>query len=89
MAAPGAIAEVHEAHAGYAQAARRDRTLRFGKGLGAYAVLTVFAAIALVPFIYLLSPSFRKSYELLSFPPQWIPHSLYTGNFHIVLHGTS
>jgi ABC-type glycerol-3-phosphate transport system permease component len=89
MAAPTVIAEVQEAHADYAQAARRNRLVGFGKGFGAYTVLTVFAAIALVPFIYLLSPSFRKSYELLSYPPVWIPHSLYTGNFHAVLHQTS
>jgi len=89
MAAPTAITEVPEVHADYAQAARRNRTLRLGKGVGAYAVLTVFAAIALVPFVYLLSPSFRQSFELLTFPPQWIPHSLYTGNFHHVLHQTS
>jgi ABC-type glycerol-3-phosphate transport system permease component len=86
MAAPGAIAE---AHADYARSARRSRVVGLGKGVAAYAVLTVFAAVALVPFVYLLSPSFRKSYELLSFPPQWIPHSLYTGNFHVVFHQTS
>jgi multiple sugar transport system permease protein len=89
MASSSAIADVNEAHAAYAQAARRDRIGRFSKGFGAYTVLTVFAAIALVPFIYLLSPSFRQSYELLSYPPVWIPHSLYTGNFHNVLHQTS
>jgi ABC-type glycerol-3-phosphate transport system permease component len=89
MAAPGAVAQVAEAHAGYARAARRDRILRFGKALAAYVVLTVFALIALVPFVYLLSPSFRKSYELLSFPPQWIPHSFYTGNFSVVFHQSS
>jgi multiple sugar transport system permease protein len=89
MAAPSAIAEVTEPHADYARAARRNHVLWLSKGVGAYAVLAVFAAIALVPFVYLLSPSFRKSYELLSFPPQWIPHSLYTGNFHVVLHQTS
>ena len=89
MAAPGAVAQVTEVHAGYARAARRDRLLRLAKGLAAYLVLTVFALIALVPFVYLLSPSFRKSYELLSFPPQWIPHSFYTGNFSVVFHQTS
>jgi len=89
MAAPGAVAQIAEAHAGYARAARRDRIFRFVKGSAAYAVLSVFALIALVPFVYLLSPSFRQSYELLTFPPQWIPRSFYTGNFHVVFHQTS
>jgi ABC-type glycerol-3-phosphate transport system permease component len=88
MAAP-AVAPVAEAHAEYARAARRDRILRLVKAVASYLVLTVFAVIAIVPFVYLLSPSFRKSYELLSFPPQWIPHSFYTGNFGVVFHQTS
>lgn len=73
----------------YARAARRNRTLRFGKGLAAYIVLAVFAVIAVGPFIYLLSPSFRESFELFSYPPQWIPSSFYTGNFGTILNDTS
>ena len=73
----------------YAQAARRSRVFRFGKGLAAYTTLSIFALIAVGPFLYLLSPSFRRSYELFSYPPKWIPHSLYTGNFGTVLHQTS
>jgi ABC-type glycerol-3-phosphate transport system permease component len=76
-------------HGDYAQAARRNRTLRLGKGLGAYAILTLFAVIALGPFLYLLSPSLRQSYDLFSYPPQWFPRSLYWGNFGAVLHQTS
>jgi len=60
-----------------------------GKGLAAYTTLTIFSVIAIGPFLYLLSPSFRRSFELFSYPPKWIPHSLYTGNFATVLHGTS
>ena len=71
------------------RAARRNRVVRFGKGLGAYVVLSIFAVIAIGPFIYLLSPSFRQSYELFSYPPTWIPHSFYTGNFGTILHDTS
>ena len=48
------------------RAARRNRVVRFVKGLAAYTVLAVFAIIAVGPFIYLLSPSFRQSYELVS-----------------------
>jgi multiple sugar transport system permease protein len=73
----------------YSAAARRNRSIRLGKGAAAYATLTVFALIAVVPFLYLLSPSFRQSYELFSYPPKWIPHSLYLGNFSTILHQTS
>lgn len=73
----------------FARAARRNRVLRFGKGLAAYTVLSIFAVIAVAPFIYLLSPSFRQSFELFSYPPEWIPHSLYTGNFGTILNDTS
>jgi len=52
-------------------------------------VLTLFALIAVVPFIYLLSPSLRQSYELFTYPPQWLPKTLYWGNFGHVLRHTS
>jgi ABC-type glycerol-3-phosphate transport system permease component len=73
----------------YSRAARRNLALRWSKGLTAYLALTVFAVIAIGPFIYLLSPSFRKSVELFSYPPKWIPHSFYTANFGYVLNDTS
>jgi len=73
----------------FALAARRNRAFRFGKGLAAYTTLSIFAVIAVGPFLYLLSPSFRRSYELFSYPPKWIPHSFYTGNFGTILHETS
>jgi ABC-type glycerol-3-phosphate transport system permease component len=73
----------------YTAAARRHRALRILKAVVAYAVLTVFAVIALGPFVYLLSPSLRKSYELFSYPPEWIPQTLYWGNFGTILHETS
>jgi ABC-type glycerol-3-phosphate transport system permease component len=59
------------------------------KATGAYGVLLVFVVIAVGPFLYLLSPSLRQSYELFSYPPKWLPHSLYWGNFGTVLHQTS
>jgi ABC-type glycerol-3-phosphate transport system permease component len=77
------------AHADYARAARRRRSVNFTKATLAYAVLILFAVIALGPFLYLLSPSLRQSYDLLTFPPQWLPKSLYWGNFGAVLHQTS
>jgi ABC-type glycerol-3-phosphate transport system permease component len=92
MASPEAIYDdvgIAEAHADYERAARRDRVFRFGKGVGAYLVLGTFAIIAVGPFIYLLSPSLRKSFELFTYPPQWIPETLYWGNFATILHETS
>ena len=73
----------------YGQAARRDRGFRVVKAVLAYLFLAVFAIIAIGPFLYLLSPSFRQSYELFSYPPEWIPKSLYWGNFSTILHETS
>ena len=71
------------------RAARRNRFLRFGKGFASYLILAVFAVVAVGPFVYLLSPSFRQSYELFSYPPNWIPDSFYTGNFGTILNETS
>lgn len=76
-------------HADYARAARRNRIFGLGKGFVAYAILAIFAVIAIGPFIYLLSPSFRDSVELFSYPPDWIPNSFFTGNFETILNGTS
>jgi ABC-type glycerol-3-phosphate transport system permease component len=91
MAAPGATYEdvPAAAHADYARAARRNRSLRITKAVLAYLALAIFALIAVVPFVYLLSPSLRQSYELFTYPPQWIPNHLYWGNFSTVLHNTS
>jgi ABC-type glycerol-3-phosphate transport system permease component len=76
-------------HADYARAARRKRAFGLTKATLAYGVLILFAVIAIGPFLYLLSPSLRQSYDLLTFPPQWLPRKLYWGNFGAVLHQTS
>jgi len=73
----------------YERAARLNQFFRFGKGLASYLILAIFVVIAVGPFIYLLSPSFRQSYELFSYPPHWIPDSFYTGNFGTILNETS
>jgi ABC-type glycerol-3-phosphate transport system permease component len=92
MAAPGTTVDdvgVAEAHADYARAARRHRIFGVGKGFAAYLVLLLFAVIAIGPFIYLLSPSLRQSFELFTYPPVWFPETLYWGNFDTVLNETS
>jgi len=75
-------------HVDFAHAARRHRTFDLGKGVAAYSVLTLFTVIAVGPFLYLLSPSLRHSFDLFTFPPQWLPKSLYLGNFGTVIHQT-
>ena len=93
MADLGAAAEdsagASSSAAAFEAAARRHHVTRVLKGLAGYSVLTVFAVIAIGPFLYLLSPSFRQSFELFSYPPQWIPDSFYTGNFATILNETS
>jgi ABC-type glycerol-3-phosphate transport system permease component len=92
MAAPGTTLDpvaAAEEHADYARAARLNRVGRVAKGVASYLVLAVFAIIAIGPFVYLLSPSLRQSYELFTYPPQWIPDTLYWGNFSTVLNDTS
>jgi len=78
-----------DVHPAYEQAARRSRTFAFVRGFGAYLVLVIFAIAAIGPFLYLLSPSLRHSYDLFTFPPQWFPKSLYWGNFAAVINQTS
>lgn len=38
-----------------------------------YAVLIVAALIAIVPFLYVISTSFKETRTLFSYPPKWIP----------------
>ena len=47
----------------------------------AYAILLVGVAIALVPFLYVVSTSLKETTSLFSYPPDWIPSPIYWGNF--------
>lgn len=73
----------------YAAARRRARTIALTRATASYLILAIFLIGAIGPFLYLLSPAFRNSVELFNYPPQWVPHSLYTKNFGFVLHQTS
>lgn len=46
-----------------------------------YVILFVGVAIALVPFLYVVSTSFKESTSLFSYPPDWIPSPIFWGNF--------
>ena len=46
-----------------------------------YVILLVGVAIALVPFLYVVSTSLKETTSLFSYPPDWIPSPIYWGNF--------
>lgn len=47
-----------------------------------YAILIVAGAIALVPFLYVISTSFKETRSLFSYPPHWIPQHPTAVNYH-------
>jgi multiple sugar transport system permease protein len=52
---------------------------------GRYVVLATGAVIMVLPFLYLLSTSFKGQQYVLSTPPQWIPHPVTASNYSDVL----
>jgi len=46
-----------------------------------YVILFIGVAIALVPFLYVVSTSLKESTSLFSYPPDWIPSPIFWGNF--------
>jgi ABC-type glycerol-3-phosphate transport system permease component len=47
-----------------------------------YLILIVGAAIMVLPFIYMLSTSFKSQTYVLTIPPQFIPHPATVSNYH-------
>lgn len=47
-----------------------------------YMILTVGAAIMVLPFLYMLSTSFKSQTYVLTIPPQFIPHPATVSNYH-------
>ena len=47
-----------------------------------YLTLTVGAVIMVLPFIYMLSTSFKSQTYVLTIPPQFIPHPATIANYH-------
>jgi multiple sugar transport system permease protein len=68
------------------QAHARKRLLWFAL---AYVVLIIAAVAAILPFLYIVSVSFKQSESLVEYPPRWIPNPLYFGNYVTMLTGTS
>ena len=55
----------------------------------AYAVLTLFVVIAIGPAFYLISPAFRDSVSLFTYPPEWIPSEPTLSNYRFLFSSTS
>lgn len=49
-----------------------------------YAVLILFAAIALIPFVWMLSSSLKQSTDVFSIPMRWIPETFHFENFSLI-----
>ena len=74
-----------------ARTTRSERTTAV-KGIGAslylvaiYGVLIVAGIIAIVPFLYVVSTSFKDTAALFSYPPEWIPSEPTLDNFRTLL----
>ncbi len=69
--------------------ARQDTQSRRIKSLISYLILGIFVFISVGPIIYIISPAFRESKSLFSYPPQWLPNSFYLGNFEFLIFETN
>ena len=72
-----------------ATAARRHRFGRLIRASIAYGSLALFTLIAVGPLVYLISPAFRDSVSLFSYPPQWIPTNPTLENLRFLFANTS
>jgi ABC-type glycerol-3-phosphate transport system permease component len=48
---------------------------------GSYAALIAACIVTIVPFLYVLSTSFKETKSLFTYPPEWIPQHLFYGNY--------
>ena len=70
------------------------RPLRLGllSGLperaGVYILLIIASITVTLPFLFVVSASFKDSATLFTYPPQWLPQSLFTGNYTRLLFET-
>ena len=63
--------------------------MRTAKTAVSYTVLVLFTVISVGPALYIISPAFRDSKSLFSYPPQWLPSEFYLGNFQFLLTETN
>jgi ABC-type glycerol-3-phosphate transport system permease component len=52
-----------------------------------YTILAIACIVAIFPFLYILSLSFKQSTALVTYPPEWIPNPPYYGNYVTLLFG--
>jgi multiple sugar transport system permease protein len=64
-----------------ARLARRALELPVPFVAGSYAILICACVAAVLPFLYVLSTSFKETKSLFTYPPEWIPRPLYFGNY--------
>ncbi len=74
-----------ERRAASLQEARRHRLQRGGGSTASYLILAIACVAASLPFLYILSLSFKHSTAMVTYPPQWIPNPLYYGNYVTLL----
>lgn len=55
---------------------------RTGSPLVRYPILIIGAAIMVLPFLYMLSTSFKSQTYVLTIPPQFVPHPATVANYH-------
>lgn len=65
----------------------RKSDLRLGKIIGSilkYAFLFLFTVVALVPFVWMISSSFKTGTTVFTIPMQWIPESFHFENYVVI-----
>jgi ABC-type glycerol-3-phosphate transport system permease component len=84
-ASPIELRRSASSHAAHRREARQYQ-LRYAVQFGLiYLVLTLACIVAVFPFLYILSLSFKQSTALVTYPPQWIPNPLFYGNYTSLL----
>ena len=74
--------------AAFDKEARRQQTSQRIRKIGAYATLSLFVVIAVGPAVYLISPAFRDSVSLFSYPPEWVPSDPTLENYRFLFRNT-
>lgn len=50
-----------------------------------WSLVGLFCVVALAPFLYVISTSFKQTRVLFDYPPDWIPNDPYVGNYSRLL----
>ena len=63
------------------------RTVKIFRSVVFYVVLIAFAIVTSVPFVYMISGSFKKNSEMFSYPLTFIPREPITENYRRLVSG--